>query len=136
MTDIQKRKITVMRKAGNGYRTIADELGVNRDSVRYYCKTAGLDGKADTAAADGFHFCEQCGGELRQSARGRARRFCSDECRRIWWTAHPEARTANLGAVYHITCAGCGRTFESYGNKNRKYCGHGCYISTRFGDVI
>jgi hypothetical protein len=23
--------------------------------------------------------------------------------------------------------------FKSYGNSNRKYCSHGCYIKSRFG---
>lgn len=31
------------------------------------------------------------------------------------------------------TCAGCGATFEAYGNKHRKYGTHACYIRTRFG---
>ena len=35
-------------------------------------------------------------------------------------------------AIRHTACAGCGAIFASYGSKNRKYCGHSCYISSRF----
>ena len=36
-------------------------------------------------------------------------------------------------AITTHACAGCRATFESYGNKHRKYCTHACYIRTRFG---
>ena len=133
MTDVQKRKITAMRAAGIGYKKISAELGVSRDSVRYFCKIAGLDGEAVTVDDGGPLFCEHCGSVITKSPRGRARRFCSGECRRAWWSAHPEARSPKPDAVYSFVCAGCGRAFESYGNKNRCYCTHGCYIKYRFG---
>lgn len=37
-------------------------------------------------------------------------------------------------AVYAYTCAHCGKPFTAYGNKERKYCSHNCYISDRFGE--
>lgn len=33
-----------------------------------------------------------------------------------------------------IACAHCGKPFTAYGNKERKYCSHNCYISDRFGE--
>ena len=30
-------------------------------------------------------------------------------------------------------CEKCGKKFISYGNKDRKYCCHECYIEDRFG---
>lgn len=36
-------------------------------------------------------------------------------------------------ANYECICEYCGKTFLSYGNKNRKYCSHSCYINDRFG---
>ena len=36
-------------------------------------------------------------------------------------------------AIYECVCECCGKTFSSYGNKNRKYCSHSCYIKGRFG---
>jgi hypothetical protein len=48
-----------------------------------------------------------------------------------WWEAHPERLSRK--AVYELVCAGCGEPFESYGNKGRRYCSHGCYVKARFG---
>jgi len=35
-----------------------------------------------------------------------------------------------------MTCARCGKEFTSYGNKNRKYCSHDCYIKARFWEGL
>ncbi|VTX62978.1 Uncharacterised protein [uncultured Actinomyces sp.] len=48
-----------------------------------------------------------------------------------WWHTHP--MMLERRAITTHACAGCGATFESYGNKHRKYCTHACYIRTRFG---
>lgn len=37
-------------------------------------------------------------------------------------------------AYYVFACASCGKKFESYGNKSRKYCSHACYIDARFNE--
>ena len=37
----------------------------------------------------------------------------------------------NKKAYYHLTCQRCGKEFNSYGNKNRKYCSRECYAETR-----
>ena len=34
-------------------------------------------------------------------------------------------------AHYNLTCEYCGKEFESYGNKNRKYCSRACYVASR-----
>lgn len=57
-------------------------------------------------------------------------KFCSDNCRTAWWNAHPEK--VNRRAVYHFTCAHCGKPFTAYGNAKRKYCSHACYIADRY----
>ncbi|MCI1478710.1 hypothetical protein [Clostridium beijerinckii] len=44
MTDEQKEKIKQMRQQGIGYKQIANEIGLSRDSVRGYCRKHGLDG--------------------------------------------------------------------------------------------
>ena len=36
-----------------------------------------------------------------------------------------------LGKGTDLTCQHCGKEFESYGNKNRKYCCRTCYIASR-----
>ncbi|MDY4974568.1 MAG: hypothetical protein SO075_04935 [Eubacteriales bacterium] len=76
--------------------------------------------------------CPNCGGKVIQPKTGRRRKFCSEQCRREWWSAHPEDIMRQESANYHLTCAYCGRPFISYGNKDRKYCCHSCYIHDRF----
>jgi len=39
-------------------------------------------------------------------------------------------------AIYNIICANCGTEFEAYGNKDRKFCSHNCYIASRFGKEV
>lgn len=76
--------------------------------------------------------CRQCGRPLVQNRTGRRRYFCCDPCRRAWWREHPEKLHHSPEATYIITCKQCGKKFTSYGNRNRKYCSHKCYIYHRF----
>ena len=39
----------------------------------------------------------------------------------------------NRKANYEFICPHCKKPFSAYGNKNRKYCSHACYIEDRFG---
>ena len=139
MTDYQARLIRSLRMEGEGYKAIAPATGLSRDIVRNYCKAHGLDGLAAEFTANMAErirkglACRNCGRPLEQPRTGRPRRFCSDQCRRCWWAAHPEQSAHSAGAVYHGTCACCGRPFQSYGNPNRKYCSHECYVQDRFG---
>ena len=73
---------------------------------------------------------------LIQPSTGRPKKFCSDKCRREWWKAHPEKLHRKDTAIYTMTCARCGKEFTSYGNKNRKYCSHDCYIKARFWEGL
>ena len=123
-------RIIDLREKGMGYRAIALETGLTRDLVRYYCKSRGFGGKIKETLTDKGVLCPQCGKTIEQPARGRKRRFCSEACRRAYWHSHPEE--GNKSALYHLTCACCGREFLSYGNKNRKYCSRECYTNGRF----
>ena len=109
MTNEQKYQIAELRQFGYGYASIADALGLTKNQVSAYCRRAGLTG---TKAAVG------------------TTEFCSDSCRVRWWNAHPEM--VNKKAIYHFTCACCGKEFTAYGNAHRKYCSHVCYIADRF----
>ena len=84
----------------------------------------------DSNLIDNNDRCRQCGEPLVQQEKKKRRIFCCKSCREKWWTEHAEK--INRKAVYTFTCAGCGRSFTAYGNKNRKYCSHGCYIADRF----
>ena len=85
--------------------------------------------QAPVSRPDGGH-CRCCGEPLGQIPGKRKRFFCSEECRRKWWTEHPEASGGK--ALYSFTCSACGKKFAVYGNQSRKYCSHQCYIQARF----
>ncbi len=138
MTDDDRKRISELRLEGKGYKAIASILGLSRDSVRGYCRRNELDGDGIVAALNIQEkvnrniLCAQCKQPLKQVTRGRAKRFCSDACRTKWWNEHQEKRNKSETAIYHYTCAYCGKEFSAYGNKNRKYCSHNCYIRDRF----
>jgi endogenous inhibitor of DNA gyrase (YacG/DUF329 family) len=136
LTALQQRLIQEQRIKGAGYRAIAAELGLNRDTVRNYCRTLGLDGIAQEQKDDYKNqrevVCLNCGKPLTQPHTGRRRKYCGEDCRRLWWLAHPEAIHKSEDALYNATCACCGKEFIIYGNQHRKYCSHPCYIQDRF----
>ena len=138
MTDIQAKQIREFRMKGVGYKAIASVLGLSRDSVRNYCKSHGLDGYASEVAANIQEqtqmeiTCPRCGQVIEQPNIGRKRKFCSEKCRREWWAAHPEESRKKEAAFYEKTCVYCGQHFTVYGNKNRRYCSHECYVHDRF----
>lgn len=138
MTEYEKQKIYEMRLDGSGYKAIGVVLGLSRDSVRSYCKRIGLDGDSKVIAINISEqktknlICMNCNKPIKQKKKGTARKFCSDKCRRTWWKSHPENVKKNETAMYKITCEYCGREFESYGNKKRKFCNHDCFVKHRF----
>ena len=138
MTDYQRKVIKNMRIKGAGYKAIAGAVGISRDSVRSFCRRNGLDGTSELIEKNVDakillgEICLYCAEKITQPETGRKKKFCSEECRRAWWSKNTDKRNPTSKAVYKIFCLGCGKEFISYGNKNRKYCSHGCYISARF----
>lgn len=126
MTDIQKGLIDKLRSQGYGYGRIAAELSMSKNTVKSYCQRNKIAEYAPCSA-----LCKQCGAPIRSRKRYRPREFCSDKCRVTWWRNH-NSRTYEK-SVYRLICRHCGTAFESIGNRKRKYCSHGCYISDRFG---
>ena len=132
LTPYLQRRIRELRHRGVGYRSIAAELGISRDTVRNFCVSNDLQGIASTQAAVAGNVCPCCGGEITQTRRGRPRRFCSELCCRKWWAAHPEAIRQSPQAQHHLKCVYCGKDFIVYSNTRQKYCTHNCYIRDRF----
>lgn len=132
MTDLQKEHISALRLQGYGYTTIANAVGISKDSVKAYCRRHGLAGKvADNSRIKlNTEVCLHCGTPLTQTAGQKKRKFCSDVCRVSWWNSHPEK--VNRKAMYDFTCSHCGKPFTAYGNAGRKYCSHTCYVADRF----
>lgn len=130
MTKKEKESVRFLRGEGYGYLAIATRLGISLNTVKSFCRRNGLGGIAEKPDRQ---TCRQCGKPLAQEPKRPARKYCSEACRRIWWKEHPHL--VNKKAFYSLTCAHCGKEFQSYGNQKRKYCSHPCYIAARFGKV-
>ena len=113
--------ITDMRLKGQGASAIAAALRLSPNTVKSYIRRH--------PDLPGTHCCVQCGNTFSQPTGRREKRFCSDKCRTSWWNAHQEQ--INKKAYYTLVCQYCGKEFESYGNKNRKYCSRTCYQQSR-----
>lgn len=140
MNTDQKNRISQMRRSGQSYNQIANELGIPKDTVKTYCRRNGLAGVADEMPAvtisdnPQVRACRQCGLPVMQNPGRKEKIFCSDHCRNKWWNAH--LSEVKRKAMYEYRCPNCGTTFYAYGNRNRKYCSHDCYIADRFGGAV
>lgn len=130
MTGEQKEKIIRFRSMGYGYADIGRELGISKDTVKSFCRRNGLM-VSGSKTVDDTDRCRECGKPIVQQEKKKKRIFCCKACREKWWKEH--ADSIGRKAVYKFTCAGCGKEFTAYGNRNRKYCSHSCYIADRFG---
>jgi endogenous inhibitor of DNA gyrase (YacG/DUF329 family) len=136
MTDTQKEKIYKMRQIGMSYSKIASTIGISENTIKSYCRRNNLGANVSTKQKKEKEMCtscKHCGKSLTQGTKGQPKKFCSENCRRLWWKANTNDH--NKKAYYILSCVGCGKKFESYGNKIRKFCGHACYINYRFKKV-
>lgn len=134
MTEDQKTGIRNLRERGMSYKEIAESLCLTKAQVAGFCRRNSI--------AEGSHKsepplsapsrCKNCGAPIAQKPGQKLILFCSDNCCQSWWNSHPEAVRRRQSAVYHFTCAHCGKPFTAYGNSHRKYCSHACYIAERF----
>ena len=132
MTEEQKEQIKDLRGKGEGYKKIAQCIGLSENTVKSFCRrmNAAKPEVVKPQIASGLS-CECCGKPMEQITGRKKRRFCSDACRQKWWNSH--LHLVQRKAVYRLKCHHCGRDFEVYGNSRRKYCSHACYIAERFG---
>jgi endogenous inhibitor of DNA gyrase (YacG/DUF329 family) len=131
MTIEQKEKISILRHQGKSYSYIATVLCVSKNIISSYCKRNNLGILPKTKSQESNkNLCRECGKLLVKGLKGQPKKFCSDKCRRKWWKAN--GHELEKKAYYVFTCANCGKKFDSYGNKSRKYCSHSCYIDARF----
>ena len=129
MTKFEKERVRRARYDGMSYTEIASELGVSINTIKSFCRRECLQsGHAEDATV-----CKNCGKPLKNKPKSKPKKFCSDKCRLAWWNENREM--LNKQALYTIRCIACGETFESYGNKDRLYCSHACYIKDRFGEA-
>lgn len=104
-------------------------MNISKNTVKSFCRrnVLGKVKKFETNPA----VCEFCGKPISQPIGRKKKRFCSDTCRNSWWKSHKNL--VDKKANYECECTYCGKLFVYYGNKNRKYCSHSCYIEDRFG---
>lgn len=129
-----KENIRRLRLDGLPYSAIAKATGIPINTVKAHCRRNGI-GKTGLQGSleEGGNYCKQCGKQLPCKTKGKPKKFCCDKCRYEWWNSH--RHQLNRKASYLLTCAYCEKEFISYGNKDRKYCGHNCYIIDRFGSL-
>ncbi len=120
--------IAELRKKGYSYKKIADKLHISINTVKSYCRRNNLGGVRKKKIEDGV--CPYCNKVLSHNIKYKKKRFCSDTCRQKWWNENLDR--VNRKANYKFICKHCNKEFVSYGNKNRKYCSHECYIEDRF----
>ena len=130
MTDEQCQKITNLRTAGNGYKKISKLLGLSENTVKSFCQRRKLGGAVVNSNIE-VAVCKCCGKPVPQNPGRKQKKFCSDQCRMKWWNSHLDQVQRKANYVY--ICPVCKKTFTVYGNANRKYCSHECYIEDRFG---
>ena len=121
MTNEQKETIARMQKNGQGYRTIAAEIGLPINSVKSWCRRHPV----EDLPPDG---CKQCGATLHQTPGKRMRIFCSENCKNLWWKSHPECRGHRV--EYRHVCRFCGKEFVNNRLK-ADYCGRACFARAR-----
>lgn len=132
MNDTQRLQVQKLRAEGYGYGKIAEKLGIGINTIKTYCRRHAIGGVAvKPKEDDGQKFCLCCGIPVKQTAGRKEKKFCSDKCRNSWWNSNLDR--VNRKANYEFVCPNCRKTFTAYGNKNRKYCSHACYIEDRFG---
>jgi hypothetical protein len=135
MTALQKENIKILRGKGESYAKIAAALGISENTVKSFCRRNKLGGNLsvsplpDSAASPTF--CKQCGKEIVQTPGRKVKVFCTYLCRMDWWKSNPD--NISRKAVYSFSCPCCNTEFSAYGNKNRKFCSHACYVKARFG---
>ena len=128
MTDEDRMRIVELRKEGKGYKRIAQLLGLSENTVKSFCRRRHL---LKENPEDKKDVCPCCGKVLVQLPGRKPKKFCSDKCRMKWWNSHLDQ--VNRKANYSFVCPVCKKQFSVYGNANRKYCSHACYIKARFG---
>ena len=130
MKEAEINRINRLRRQGFGYKRISDELGINVNTVKAYCRRHPLDETREEITPG---ICKQCGKTISIKRTVRPRKFCSDECRQTYWREH-DSEIKRM-AHYDYVCKYCGKPFTRYGKRDRKYCSHNCFIKERFGEV-
>ena len=132
MTEHERDEVRRLRIAGKSYTQISGIIGLSRNTVKSVCQRCGFQPVCEANSSNDLEYCRNCGVPILQVAGWKRRSFCSEACRRTWWSIH--RNDGNKKTAAQTKCAFCGRAFEDYARTRRKYCCHACYIRDRFGE--
>lgn len=126
-------QLSELRKQGYGYSRISKVMGISENTIKAYCRRHGLGGVQKHIANFSTYekTCQCCGKGIVLIEGRKEKKFCSNQCRNKWWNSHLDL--VNRQANYDFICEYCKKQFTAYGNRNRKYCCHECYVADRFG---
>lgn len=122
MNDRDRLRIMEYRREGMGYTRIASLLGLPQNAVKAYLQKSGKE-------IPQVPTCPECGAVLVRQPHRKVKMFCSDKCRMAWWNHHLDCVERKTYRTF--TCAFCGKSFESYGSRERRYCSRQCYAEAR-----
>jgi hypothetical protein len=110
---------------------IAETLGLSANTVKSFCHREKIDSKRIPNSIE-QDCCKLCGTPLEHHVGSKKKTFCNDQCRYTWWNEN-RSITGRI-TTYRLTCLFCGAAFKS--KNKRKYCGHDCYLRSRYGEVL
>lgn len=129
MTDSKTRQAIIkMREDGASFAEIASFFSLSPNTVKSICYRSNT--QTLSASTQESDLCRNCGRPLSPSANTRKKIFCCNQCRYDWWN-HLRSKKP-----YRLTCYYCGKTFISFGNKKKKFCGRECYRLSRYGEGL
>lgn len=123
MTNEQKCSLRNLRESGLPISSVAEQLGISANTVKSYCQRHNI--HPLTQQKKSLRFCLQCHAEIPQTPHRKAKKFCCDKCRQLWWTQH--SSMIRRSSQIKLICPVCGKPFQSYKSKQRKYCSRICY---------
>ena len=123
MTNEQKQAICSMRESGVAIPAISAQLGLSINTIKSFCKRHGI--YSSNQSHKNILFCLQCHTKISQPPHRKAKKFCSNKCRQLWW-AENTALIPRDSQIERI-CPVCKTPFLSYKSKNRIYCSRTCY---------
>ena len=125
MKQAEKEAILSLKQQQYSLSAIAETTGLPLGTIKSFLSR--VSGKKETPApapriTAGKPCCRQCGAPLDQTGNGKARSFCNDRCRGLYWNAHRDL--SKRASAHKQSCEVCGRTFYTY---KGRYCSRACY---------
>ena len=82
MTGDQKAKIKDLCRKGEGYKKIAQIIGLSENTVKSFCRRSAISRQERAVPIKPYSACECCGKKVEHISGTKKRRFCSDACHR------------------------------------------------------